>query len=140
MNNAEIINNMIQVRVLDADGAYWSDGWMKRIFQLSGEMLDNIVGFKLSVWNPDLSVRYAGNVVTLTCNGHKWTTSALAMGERTDLNIPIVLSKGEKLELNITSANAMQADVMDARERGVVLVSLSCLPAPEQEDPYEEIG
>lgn len=140
MNNAEIINNLSQIRVIEAEGAYWSDGWMKRSFQLSAEVIENLMGFKVSVWNPDLSVRYAGNVVTVTCNKHKWTTSALAMGERADLNIGIALAKGEKVELNITSANSMQADVMDARERGVVLVSMTCLPVPDQEDIYQEIG
>ncbi len=123
----EVGFNIPRLRVLAMEGTYWSDGWMTRDLKLSCETLGDISGLEISVWNPDSSVRYAGNVVSVICNQKQWKTSELVMGERADLYIPINLGEGESLDIGIISSSFMDADVMDSRQRGVVVISIAAI-------------
>lgn len=126
MTKTEMID-IPHVRILRMEGSYWADGWITKDVHVSCESIEDIEGLALTVWNPDSSIRYAGNTVTVVCNEQKWTTEELVMAERADLHIPISLSKGNHFTISITSTAAMQPDAMDSRERGVVLVSLAAL-------------
>ena len=112
------------LRVLSKEGSYWADGWMTQELHLVCEAVEDLSGVEVSIWNPDSSARYAGNVVTVNCNGRTWNTEPLAMGECANTRIQINVPDGDEIEISISSAVVMKPDALDPRERGAILVSI----------------
>jgi hypothetical protein len=120
--------NVPHLRFLGKEGGYWADGWITQELHLSCEAIDDLSGLNVSIWNPDSALKYAGNLVTVACNQWKSVTEPLAMGERVDVHLPIVVHGGDELEISVFSSNVMKQDALDTRERGVILVSISAIP------------
>lgn len=121
---SESIIDIPNLAVTTVEGILWVDGWMTRELRVICKAAHRVSGLEFALWNPDSSVKYAGNNITLICNKKKWVAGSLAMGERVDLYAKIDLSEGDIVDISIVSDNFMDSDAMDSRKRGIVIVSM----------------
>jgi hypothetical protein len=121
----ESILNVPSLRILSLEGKHWPDGWITKELHVTCEALENISGLDVEIWNPDSSIRYARNIVTILFNNKEWNSDELVMGERAIIHAPVEYFQGDEFDFSIVSSVNMQPDVIDSRERGVVLISIS---------------
>ncbi|WP_125469014.1 hypothetical protein [Methylomagnum ishizawai] len=121
---SESVVSIPNLVVTTVEGILWVDGWMTRELRIICKAIHHVGGLEFALWNPDSSIKYAGNNITLICNKRKWIAGNLAMGEKIDLYAKLDVSEGGIVDITIVSDGFMESDAMDSRRRGIVIVSM----------------
>ena len=101
-----------------AEGVVFDDGWAGRTVVFAVAAIPEGGVLTLEAWNPDLSITLFDNRIRLA-SGPEADERRVRLGESVTLRIR--LAPGQAARVTLSVARALAPDLMDARERALVL-------------------
>jgi hypothetical protein len=106
------------------EGQWFPDGWMTARLLIEVKELSAARRVTLRGFNPDVSMRLLGNILTVAIDRQEKAQS-LPWGNSFEIPLPLQSEMSGTCTLSIAASGFLEPDLMDQRERAVLLSSVT---------------